>query len=385
MSEHAEVVVIGGGVVGSATTYYLAEQGLDVVLVERDGLASGTSGACQGAVLAHIFGPPLLAYVLESQKLYQQLREQGIDYENDKTGTYLCFDREEQRTAVEQHVKMQKSHGLAVSLLEQEELKEIDPSIGENVLGASFYPEDCLTNPFKVAHELAFAARELGARVQVFSEVKDIEMQGSDIRAVITDHGKIRTSCIVNAAGVWSPTIAQMVGYHLPVKPQRGQILVTEPVKRATIRYILDADYLTTAYDPETVKASNDPRIRLGVASSLAQSKSGNWTIGSSRDFAEYDRSNTRDTLEWLVKRAITFLPKLGLLNCIRSYAGLRPITDDKMPVLGKIEGINEMIVATALHGEGITLAALWGKLSTELVMGKSPSMPIDIFDPARF
>jgi sarcosine oxidase subunit beta len=100
---------------------------------------------------------------------------------------------------------------------------------------------------------------------------------------------------------------------------------------------------------------------------------------------AGFDRSTTQETLEWIVKRAMIFIPTLGNFNCIRTFAGLRPITDDKIPVLGKVDNISEFIIATGLHGEGITLAPLWGKLASELAMGKTPSMPIELFNPARF
>lgn len=385
MSDHAEVTVIGGGVIGASATYHLAEKGMNVLLVERDGLASGTSGACQGGVLAHIRKPPLLAYVLESQKLYLQAKEHGLDFEYDPSGSFICFDREEQRPMVEEHAKRLKRYGLKISLLERDELKAITPAIGDGVLGASVYPEDFIVNPIRVAHEFAFAAKELGAKIHVFREVKAIEMVGGEIDAVITDKGRIRTGCVVVAAGVWSPAIAQMIGYTLPVKPKRGQLLVTEPVRRSKIRFILDSDYLVTAYDPAAVEVSKDPRIRLGVASSLAQANSGNWLMGSSRDMAGFDRSCTRETLEWIVKRAMTFLPRLGKLNCIRTFAGLRPITDDGLPVLGKVEEVEDFVIATGTHGEGIMLAPLWGKLIAELIANNSTSMPIELFNPARF
>jgi len=385
MSDYAEVTVIGGGVIGASATYYLAEKGLNVLLVERDGLASGTSGACQGGVLAHIRKPPLLSYVLESQKLYLQAKEYGLDFELDPSGSFICFDREEQRPMVEEHAKQLKRYGLKISLLEGNDLKAITPDIGDGVLGASVYPEDFIVNPIRVAHEFAFAAKKLGAQIHVFREVKAIEMLGGKIDEVITDKGRIRTGCVVNAAGVWSPAIAQMIGYNLPVKPKRGQLLVTEPAIRSKIRFILDGDYLVTAYDPAAVETSKDPRIRLGIASSLAQVKSGNWLLGSSRDLAGFDRSCTRETLEWIVKRAMTFLPGLGKLNCVRTFAGLRPITDDGLPILGKVEEVENFIIATGTHGEGIMLAPLWGKLIAELIAYNTTSMPIELFNPARF
>ncbi len=385
MSDHAEVTVIGGGVIGASASYHLAEKGLNVHLVERHGLASGTSGACQGGVLAHIRKPPLLSYVLESQKLYIQAKERGFDFEYDPSGSFICFDREEQRPIVEEHAKQLKMNGLKISLLERDDLNAITPDIGDSVLGASLYPEDFIVNPIRVTHEFAFAAKELGAKIHEFNEVKAIEMLGGEIHAVITEKERIRTGCVVDAAGVWSPTIAQMIGYTLPVKPKRGQILVTEPVRRSKIRFILDGDYLVTAYDPAAVEASKNPRIRLGVASSLAQAKSGNWLMGSSRDMAGYDRSCTRETLEWIVKRAMLFLPGLGKLNCIRTFAGLRPITEDGFPILGKVNEVEDFVIATGTHGEGIMLAPLWGKLTAELIANNTTSMPIELFNPARF
>jgi sarcosine oxidase subunit beta len=178
-----------------------------------------------------------------------------------------------------------------------------------------------------------------------------------------------------------------MVGLAIPIRPQRGQIIVTEPLPlNKRWRYICDADYLTTAFNIEAAEKSKDQRMKLGVAGSYAQEDTGNWTIGSSRDFAGYNNQVTMETVSYLAKRLIQFMPKFKEINCIRTYAGFRPVCClDGLPILSKVDNPSGFIIATGHAGEGVTLAPITGKLISELITENRTSMPIDAFSFSRF
>ena len=163
--------------------------------------------------------------------------------------------------------------------------------------------------------------------------------------------------------------------------------MVTESVPlNKKWRYICDADYLTTAFDAKAVKKSKDLRIRLGVAGGYAQGNTGNWTIGTSGDFAGYDNRVTIPTVEYLAKRAIKFMPRLKDVNVIRMFAGLRPFCYvDGLPILSKVDNPSGFIIATGHAGEGISLAPITGKLISELVTENRTSMSIEPFAFSRF
>ena len=148
----------------------------------------------------------------------------------------------------------------------------------------------------------------------------------------------------------------------------------------------MDAGYLTTAFDIEAAKKTKDPRIKLGVAGSYVQENTGNWTLGSSRDFTGYNNEVTRQTIRYLVKRVIKFMPNLKDVNFVRIFAGLRPFCYvDGLPILGKVDHPSGFVIATGHAGEGVATAPITGKLISELLTEDRTSMPIDAFAFSRF
>lgn len=389
LNKIAEAVVIGGGVIGCSIAYYLAKKGAKVIVIEKkEGLCFGASGANQGGCPVSLFESPVLELVQESLKLYKDLSEEiGYDIEYQNTGSLLCSVNEEQYPDMEKHVQNLRRSGVNARLIEGNEMRELESGLAADVIVGMEEQESSLLNPFKLNYGFAYAARKLGAEFFLSTEVKKIEINKGTITSVVTDREKIKTNFVVSAAGAWSPEIGKMLGLTIPVKPRRGQVIVTEPVPlNEKWRYISDADYLTTAFDTEAVKKSKDPRMKLGVAGSYAQENTGNWTIGSSCDFAGYNNQITMQTVKHLAKRAIKFMPKLKDVNCIRMFAGLRPFCYvDGLPILSKVDNPAGFVIATGHAGEGVTLAPITGKLISELITENRTSIPIDAFTFSRF
>ncbi len=389
MNEIADVVVVGGGVIGCSVAYYLAKKGVRVIVVEKkEGLSLGASGANQGGCPLQLFKSPVLELARESLKLYKNLAEEiecDIEYEN--VGSLVCSVDEKQYPDMKKHFQNKQAEGINVRLIEGHQLRKLEPSLGEDVVVGVEEWDSHMVNPFKVNYGFAYAARKLGTEFLFSSQVKKIERDKERIASVITDREKIKTNFLVNAAGAWASEIGKMLGLTIPVRARRGQIMVTEPVPlNKRWRYILDADYLTTAFDLAAVEDSKEARIKLGVAGSYIQEKSGNWTIGSSRDFAGYNNRVTMKTLRYMAKRAIKFMPKLKDISCIRTFAGLRPFCYvDGLPILSKIKSPGNFVIATGHAGEGMTLAPITGKLIAELITESRTSLSIDAFSFSRF
>jgi sarcosine oxidase subunit beta len=389
MNEIADVVVVGGGVIGCSVAYYLAKKGVRVIVVERkEGLSGGASGANQGGCPLQLFESPVLELARESLKLYKNLAEEiGCDIEYENVGSLVCSVDEKQHPDMEKHFRNKQAEGINVRVVEGHELRKLEPTLGEDVVVGVEEWDSCTVNPFKVNYGLAYAARKLGTEFLFSSQVKKIETDKERIASVITDREKIKTNFLVNAAGAWASEIGKMLGLTIPVRARRGQIIVTEPVPlNERWRYILDADYLTTAFDLAAVEKSKDARIKLGVAGSYIQEKSGNWTIGSSRDFAGYNNRVTMQTLKYMAKRVIKFVPRLKDISCIRTFAGLRPFCyGDGFPILSKIKNLQNFVIATGHAGKGMTLAPITGKLIAELITESRTSLSIDAFSFSRF
>ena len=389
MNRIADVVVVGGGIIGCSVAYYLAKKGVKVIVIEKNkGLSFGASGANQGGCALQLFHPPVLELARPSLEIYRNLSQEigyDVDYEN--TGSLVCSVDEEQYPDMQKHVEKKRRQGIDVQLIEGDRLRELEPTLGGDVVAGVEEREGGIMNPFKVNYGFAYAARKLGTEFFLSREVKKIERDRNRITSVVTDREKIGTNFVVNAAGAWASQIGKMVGISIPVRPRRGQIIVTErlPLNKRW-RYILDADYLTTAFDLAAVEKSEDPRIRLGVAGSYVQENTGNWTIGSSRDFADYTTRVTMQTIRYLAKRATRFMPKLKSVNSIRLFAGLRPFCYvDGLPILSRLNSPRNFVIATGHAGEGVTLAPITGKLISELITEKTTSISIDAFAFSRF
>ena len=389
MNRTSDVVVVGGGIIGCSVAYYLAIKGVKVIVVEKkEGLSFGASGANQGGCALQLFHPPVLELARESLKLYENLsREIGYDVGYENIGSLVCSVDEQQYPDMEKHVQKKRREGIEVQLIEGDRLRELEPTLAKDVIVGVEDREGGIVNPFKVNYGFAHAARKLGTEFFLSREVKKIERDKDKITFVITDREKIGANFLVDAAGAWASEIGKMVGITIPVRPRRGQIIVTErlPLNRRW-RYILDADYLTTAFDLEALEKSKDPRIRLGVAGSYVQENTGNWTMGSSRDFADYTKRVTLQAITHIAKRAAKFMPKLKDVNCIRVFAGVRPFCYvDGLPILSKSGNPRNFVIATGHAGEGVTLAPITGKLISELITENTTSIPIDAFSFSRF
>jgi len=389
MNRIADVVVVGGGVIGCSVAYCLAKKGVRVIVVEKkEGLSFGASGANQGGCPLQLFESPVLELARESLKLYENLSEEiGCDIEYENVGSLVCSVDEKQFSDMEKHFQNKRREGINVRLIEGHQLRRLEPTLAEDIVVGVEEWDSWMVNPFKVNYGFAYAARKLGTEFLFSTQVKKIETDKERIASVITDREKIKTNFVVNAAGAWASEIGKMLGLAIPVRARRGQIIVTEPVPlNKRWRYILDADYLTTAFDLAAVEKSKDPRIKLGVAGSYIQENSGNWTIGSSRDFAGYNNRVTTQTLKYIAKRAIKFVPKLKDISCIRTFAGLRPFCYvDGLPILSKINNPQNFVIATGHAGEGMTLAPITGKLISELITESRTSLSIDAFSFSRF
>ncbi len=386
MNKNTRVTVIGGGIIGCAITYYLSKKGIDVTLIEKGEIVSGASGACQGSITTITFQSPLLEMIVESQELYQELKKKfDNDFECKKTGTLLLLDKEDQLPIVEAQADNLREKVTEVFLLNGKELRDIEPAIAKDVPGALYCPQDLTVNPIQFSLRLVNAAKEMGAKIYTYTEVENVKIQRNGNFTIVTNKGKLNSEYLINAAGAWSSIIGEMIGLKIPVIPRRGQLLVTEPIQPLIKTTLIEADYLTTAFDQYSMETSNNKRIRLGVAFTMNQFHEGNCLIGSSRDFVMYDRKNTIEAIRSIAKRSIRFIPKLKDINVIRTYAGLRPYVHDNLPILGEVPGIKGFIIATGHLGEGIMLAPITGKIISELIERNETSIPINQYSFERF
>ncbi|MBM3211227.1 FAD-binding oxidoreductase [Candidatus Poribacteria bacterium] len=365
-----QAVVIGGGVIGASIAYHLTKRNIDTILVEKENIASGSSGACDGFVFMQSKKPGIhLKMALESARMMGQLSKElpgNIEYE--KKGGMIIIKDEDDMPQMQRLVNEQRKAGIEVHLLDAHDAYNIQPCISKDIAGATYSPLDAQINPMSLCHALADGAMLNGAKVITNTEVTGIDISSKRVRGVNTAHGFIKSDFVVNAAGAWAPTIGKMVGLDIPIKPRRGQVIVTEPVPDILKSVIICSRYITSKYNPRQVQ---NP---LGVGLALEQTNSGGILIGSTREFVGYDRKVTHQGMQAILSHALTFMPAIRELNMIRAFAGLRPYTPDGMPIIEEVKGIEGFIIAAGHEGDGITLSPITGFLVAEFIAtGKWP------------
>jgi glycine/D-amino acid oxidase-like deaminating enzyme len=276
-----------------------------------------------------------------------------------------------------------KANGLDVEIVDGDGARAAMPVLGPLVIGASICRPDSIINPLELVTSYARHARRLGATLCTGTEVTGIECRGNKIMGVQTNRGCIATSKVVDACGVWSSMVARMVGFDLPVKPRKGELLVTEPVPPFIKGTLIAARYLVSK--TSTAVSSEAPGASRTVGVTLAQARRGNLIVGSTREFAGYDRRSTYAGIHELAHQLVEIVPALKSIRVIRSYAGLRPITPDGLPVIGGLPGMPDFVVATGHEGDGIVLSAVTASIVTNLITGAPDTRNLEPLSCARF
>jgi glycine/D-amino acid oxidase-like deaminating enzyme len=377
----ADVVVIGGGIVGASCAYYLCQEGFKVHLVEKGSIASGASGACEGVILLWDKKPgPELRLGLLAARLHESLADElPADFHYTKKCNILVAENEKGLEAAQQKVQDLRHEGVECHLLDARELFEVEPGLARDLAGGAMFPQDALVYPISLTMGLAYMAQQMGATLHPFTTVQSIELsaQGA-IRAVHTTEGRIATEITINAAGAWSPQIGNMVGVRIPVEPRKGHIIVTEPLPLNTVRNtLMEAGYVSTVESGEA---------ELAVATVIESTHNGNILLGSSRERVGFDRTTSPRVIEAIAARALRFVPSLKGVSAIRTYAGLRPYSLDHLPIIGPVEEVPGFYVVTGHEGAGICLGPISGKLIAQLIVGREPDFPMmSALSPARF
>jgi len=364
MTLKADVVVIGGGIVGASCAYYLCAAGLEVHLVEQRFPASGTSRACDGLVLLWDKRGAELELGRASAALWAELAEDlDLDFEYARTGTVLLAEDEAGVAAARQRVVAMETAGIRAHALDGHGLRALEPNLASDLAGGVFFPDDAQVDPRRATLALLSAAQEQGLTLHIHAEVLAIHREGGRGRVseVVTRTGEIATETVVCAAGAWSDEVARLVGIQVPIRPRKGHILVTAKVPGLIQHPLLEGGYAATVQS-----ASED----LEVAFVAEMTASGTLLLGSSRQFVGFDRAVALPVIQAIAARAVRFLPTLAQnrVKVIRSYAGLRPWSPDHLPLIGPLEAVPGFYLAAGHEGAGIGLAPVTGRLIADWI-----------------
>jgi glycine/D-amino acid oxidase-like deaminating enzyme len=379
---HCDVLVIGGGIIGCAIAYYTSKSGRNVTVIEKGEFVSGTSSRCDGNILAIDKDPGFDSQMsLVSQKLVDELsRELKQPFEYRAPGSILVCETEEEMEAAQKWVDRQREAGLPFRMLDRQDIRQDSKYFADDLLGGLECATDSTVNPYLLAFNLLEGAKEMGAKAHKQTGVTGMRREPDGTFTVETSNGIFTANYVINAAGVWAPYIGEMLDLSIPIKPRKGHIIVASRQEFVGPRKVMEFGYLISKFggrrqvDPITEK--------YGVALVFEPTESQNFLIGSSREFVGFNTKINNEIIKCIANRAIRFYPKMADMMVIRSYAGLRPWTEDHLPIVSEVEGIPNYYIAAGHEGDGISLAAVTGKVIEEMLNEKDTCIPIE---PLRF
>lgn len=388
MSKNADIVVIGGGAIGTAVMYWLAKTGAKVILVESGDIAEGTSSKCDGNVLISDKMPGYDAMLAKkSQDLFPGLSDKiGYDIEWTRRGSMLMIENETEMKQAEEYGIGLAASGIPIRMMDRKEVREDEPFISPHVIGGLEVQCDGSLYPMALCYGLTLAAKRLGAEVINYTSVTAIERNSTGrVCKVITSQCDILCDNVINCAGIWSGEIGRMVGLDIPVDARQGQILVSEQTFKVARRKVVEFGYLMAKFQNSGYKRDVPPEVEeFGVAFVFEPTHANNFLIGSSRRFCGRDTSCHLGVMKAIASRAVHFFPIVKDIKIIRAYAGLRPFTPDHMPIVSGTD-VPGFYVATGHEGDGISLSLVTAEIMSKLVTNKSADIDIAPLSLGRF
>lgn len=380
-----DCIVIGGGIIGLSCAYQLAKSRKKVLVLERGDIGSGTSGACDHMILLQSKAPGLaLKLAMSSLEMYREWQtELDQDIEFATRGGMILIDKPEHLSIMEDFVSRQKSIGLNVEIIDKKDVKKRQPWVSDRVIASTYSPDDSQVNPFRVLFALVQAGTRLGVEVLRNAEVVQLKRKSEYWEVKICSGGIFCSQTIIVAAGVWSSEVAQLVDVNLPIRPKRGQIIVTESIDEIGETDAWDANYIISKHISHLERDELSKKLGLGFA--MSRTHSGNYLIGSTREYVGFNRNTTYEAFQAITRRAVELFPIFSKVRIIRSFAGLRPSCDDGKYIIGEDPANPGFFIATGHEGDGIALAPITGKLISDLICGRNLALDIDEISPARF
>lgn len=366
----ADIVIVGGGIMGASIAFHLAEAGVqDVLLVEADELGSGSSGKPIGGVRGQFSDPLNIQLGMRSLEAYRSFAERpGGDIQLEQVGYLFLLTDEQHLVTFEETIAIQQDFGVQSRMISPREVTALCPYVPEtSVIAGAFSPLDGHARPQKALKGYIRAARALGVTVREGVRVEGLDRDGSRITAVHTSRGTVKTNTVICTAGAWSRQIGAYVDVDLPIRPVRRQLCFTVPQSKPIPRVPFTLDFNTTAY----FHNADDNSLLFGFA--------------DPEQAEGFDRTWDSNWLDLFRNFAQQRAPELADMEVDSGWAGLYEVTPDHNAVIGEAESVDRFFYAAGFSGHGFLQAPAVGEAVRDLVMGRTPSIDVSPFSARRF
>ncbi|WP_096389719.1 NAD(P)/FAD-dependent oxidoreductase [Halopenitus persicus] len=368
------VIVVGGGIVGFACAYYLADRGADVTVLEKSSIGAGATDRAAGGIRAQFSTPVSIRLSLASIDVWESFEETfGVDIGYRRPG-YLYLARTDATADLfRETIPVQNDHGVPSEFLASEDARRHVPGLRtETYAGAAYCPTDGFADPHLGLQGFSRAAAEAGATVETGVEVTDVLRSGEAVRGVDTTAGRYEADVVVNAAGSWSPRIARMAGVRLPVSPRRRQAMVVNPETPVPE----DTPFVTDLDDGVYFRPERDGAALVGGH------------FASEDPERDPDAYRTSHDLGWAaetLEHAATVSDRFGPESeIVRGWAGLYAMTPDHHPIIE--ESRPGFVTVTGFSGHGFMQSPAAGQVVSELVLdGAASTVDVSELTADRF
>ena len=408
----ADVVVIGGGIVGSASAYFLAGRGLRVVLLEKGRIAGEQSGRNWGFVRQQARDPAELPLMMASNTMWRSLSgELEADVDWVQGGNLALTPDDATAERYREWQKLGREFGLDTRVLSPREIPGIVPGLRGDWVAGMYTSSDGHADPVKATSAFARAAERRGATIATGHAALGLESAGGSVAGARTAAGAVRAPLVVCAAGVWSRALLRTVGVNLPQHTVTETVAMTEPVAPVTrtcvwapdlafrqrvdgrmvisvggvglVHVTLDSLRQARLFLPSFLR--NRRFLRLRVGGPLAADAWSRLRGDGGPTFTGPDpRPYRRDVLA-SVAALRRSLPALGGVRVERAWAGRIDATPDALPVIGTVEGVSGLLVATGLSGHGFALGPIVGRIVADLLTGNETEFDLAPMRLSRF
>ena len=366
----ADIVIIGGGVMGASAAYHLAKRGAkNIVLLEKEShFGTGATGRCAGGVRYQFSTEINVTLSLHSLPMIERFREElGQDPGYHKYGYLLAATNENIVKEFERNAAMQNRLGVQTELLSGDEVRRRLPLMRfDDALAGTFHHLDGTADPNSIVMGYVNAAQKMGVTTLTDAEVVGITVGGGEVRSVETSLGAVETRAVLNAAGPWSGLIGSMAGVQIPITPLRRQIFTTNPLREIPEDFPFVIDFAQSLYFHREGEG-------LLVGMSNQNEKPG------------FDQNVDEDFELVNLEAAIARMPLLEKASRASRWAGLYEITPDAHPVYGGTD-VKGFYVCAGFSGHGFMHGPISGKLMSEFILdGKFSSVDVSALDLKRF
>ncbi len=417
MPREADIVIIGGGIVGVSTALFLAEQGIDVAVCEKGHIAGEQSSRNWGWVRQQLRDTREMPMIVESLRIWRTLaRDIGEDVGFHEQGIMIAARTDKEAQQYINWIKTSDEYGVETRFIEGAELAAQVRGSTVRWKGALYTPSDGRAEPHKAAPAIARAAGRKGASILTACAVRGLETEGGRVSAVVTEHGRIKTSTVLCAAGAWTSMFCRSLDVTVPQLKVRGTVARTAPAENVLDGNLYDSaialrrrddggytlahgtilDHPITPstfrfgfkYLPALMMEINNLRISIGREFVEEWNMPRTWALDAESPFEKTRVLNpapSKSVLKGIRNNLDKVFPQLASVEIVESWAGMVETTPDVIPVIDRIDSIPGFYIATGFSGHGFGIGPGAGKAIAGMLTGTDSGIPLDEFRLSRF